>query len=729
MSAGSTDLRGRKTVCLRLRRNLIFVVQSDGGETISILKDPVSLRFYRLDARQRFAVDLMDGTRTLDEIRIAYEMAHRPQRLALEELESFATQLLASGLAETESPLGGQLLYEQAQAQRRRNLQARLLQVLWIHIPLWDPSRFLGRLLPLTRFVFTWQFALLGMACVLAAVGLVATHWDEFLRKLPGQQQWLQPRTLVYLWIALGLAKIVHELGHGLCCKALGGEVHEMGLMLLLFFPALYCNTSDAWKLPRKIQRLAVSAAGIFVELLLAAAATLVWWLTDGASVLHELALGLMVACSVNTLLFNANPLMRSDGYYLLADALDIANLSELSAEALQGALLRWLGVPMPRSAALGARQETFAVAYALASWTYRVFGVGVSLYLMHLWLKPRKLAILGLAIAAAAAFVLLVWPVWRFVAANYQQRSFREMKPWRIGLSLALVLAAVVIVAGVPLPVYVEAVAVVQVEPGHAVRISVPECGGVLEQLLVHDGQTVQEGQILAVLTNLKQEIALKLNETDQVLRQQQQQDLVVYLAEAVSEKTTQADLKLPDFELESLRQQQAALKKQQNLLILRATRTGVVMGLRSREEVGKWLNGGSELCRVGNPRSLRAVFLVEPGDRQLIHGGSQARLRVHGFGARSWLGSVTDVAQAETGHMPQQLSSKVGGDVATQHDAASELEKPVAPHYLVAVQFSGADPAIHPGVLGRVRVDVGSQTLWWRLRRYLATTFNLGL
>jgi putative peptide zinc metalloprotease protein len=124
-----------------------------------------------------------------------------------------------------------------------------------------------------------------------------------------------------------------------------------------------------------------------------------------------------------------------------------------------------------------------------------------------------------------------------------------------------------------------------------------------------------------------------------------------------------------------------------------------------------------------------MRAVFLLEPGDRQLIRVGNQAHLRVHGLASRSWLGTVTEIAQVEAGLIPQQLSSKVGGDVATRQDTASRLEKPVDQHYLVAVRFAGADATIQPGVLGRARVEVASQTLWWRLRRYLATTFNWGL
>jgi putative peptide zinc metalloprotease protein len=709
----ANELRGRAQVRLSVRKNLVFIDQSDRSHSAVILKDPVSRQFFRLDARQRFAVSLMDGTRTLGEVRLAYEEAHRPDRLPLEDLESFAAQLLADGLAEAETPLSGRLLFEQAEKRRRRAWRSRLLQVLWLRIPLCDPDRWLARLLPWTRFLFTVPAVLCSLVFFLAALGLVVTHWDEFLQKLPGRQALFEPRTLVYLWLSLGLAKIVHEWGHGQCCKAMGGEVHEAGVMLLFLFPALYCNVSDAWQMPRRRQRMAISAAGVYVELLLASAATFVWWLSTPGSMLHDLTFGLMVASGIHTVVFNANPLMRCDGYYLLADWMDVPNLAEQSSQALRASFLRWLGCTTeftPYGTATGRR---FLLLYAAASWLYRACALGLSLYVLHLWLKPRKLAILGAAVAALAIVAMIGVPAWNWLRELHQQRSFREMKPLRAGLIVAIMLAVAIAVLAVPLPVHVEAMAVVQVEPTQVVRITVPPCGGILARLLVHDGQSVHEGQVLAVLTNAKQDIAMRVNEADQQLRLRQQQDLVAYLAESRG-----ADIPVgQEFELLALRQQHAALKKQEERMTLRAPRAGVVMGLCTPEDVGKWLDGGSELCRVGNPQSLRMVLLTAPGDRQ------------HGCGSRAWEGSVTGVAQAEAGQVPPQLTSSAGGDVVTRPDPLSKLDKPAQPHFLVTVQFTATGQVVHPGVLGRARIDAGSQTLWWRCRRYLANTFNWGL
>jgi putative peptide zinc metalloprotease protein len=729
-SSATTELRGRNQVRLRLRPNLELSARSEGGQTVHVLKDPVSLRYFRLDERQLFLARLMDGAHSLEEIRDAYERCFRPDRLPAEELEAFAAQLANAGLIVNDSPLAGRLLLARADKERGQALRERLLNILCLRVPLLDPDRLLGRLLPLARPLFSRGAVLLAAALVLTAVGLVATHWQGFLDRLPGYREMLSPKSLLYFWLALGLVKILHELGHGLCCKKFGGEVHEMGLLLLLFFPCLYCDVSDAWKLPGKGRRLAISAAGIYVELLIAALATFAWWLSDAGTFVHHLSFGLMLVCSVNTVVCNANPLMRLDGYYLLADALGVPNLAELSGHTFRAGLQRWLGQDAPPPLPMTARRQTLLASYAAASLLYRCVVLAATLYLLHGVLQPYKLAAVCYGLAAAAVISLFVRPVVGLAQAIRRHGGLATLRPRRVGLTVALPVAVVVVVGFVPLPLKVEGTALVVVEPDRQERVTVPECGGFLTELRVRDGQQVREGEVLAILTNPKLEIALRLNEADQALRLEQQRAEVAHLTEtAARDRETDGGLGAVEFEVQSLRQQHALLRRQREQLTLRAPRDGVLLGLPSREEVGKWLERGTELCRVGDGRALRAVLLVEPSDHPWVVPGSAARFRVHGGGARCWTGEVRDIAQVEARAIPAPLSHHAGGEVATEQEAATRQETPRSPHYLVSVSLGRADRMIHPGALGRVQMRAGSQTLWWRLQRYLATTFNWGL
>jgi len=727
-SEAPSDLESRKKVRVRLRPNLILSRQCQAGQTCYVVKDPVSLSYFRLDDRQRFLVGLMDGTHTLEDIRKAYQRQYRPQRLSLEELEYFTSLLLNSGLAQSESPHAGARLFERSEKQRRALRANAFLNFLNIKIPLFDPDRLLGALLPSLRFVFAPAFLALALGLVLSAVGLLVTHWGEFLARLPALHELFRLRNVLCLWLILGVVKILHEFGHGLCCKALGGEVHEMGLQFLFLFPALYCDVSDSWMLPRKSRRIAISLAGIYVELLLASAATFLWWATDPATVLNTVCLGLMIICGVNTVVLNANPLMRFDGYYALSDWLEVPNLSAQATRVVQAAVMRWLGIEVPAEGPAIATRKGLLASYAVASYVYRWMVLVGTFWMLYTFLEPRKLAAVWFTLMLASLAVLLGWPVYRFVRAIHQQGRFPDMKPVRLWLSGAGLAAIVAMVCFVPFPVNVQGVALLQVEPDQVQRVAVAELGGFLKELLVRDGQQIHAGDVLAVLTNPDLEIKLQVNEADQALRLQQKNALLAQPADSIAAESQVAEgLQQAEFDLTALVQEHATLREQRARLVLRAPRGGTVLGLCSPEDKGKWLDRGTEFCRIGNVQTLRAVLLVPPGDHELVGPGKRAWVRVHGGGGERWPGVVTEIAQVEAKSIPAPLSSRAGGEVATQQDPLSKTDQPCQQHYLCAVRLQVVDPVLQAGAMGRVRVDAGSQTLWGRFRRYMATTFGL--
>jgi putative peptide zinc metalloprotease protein len=723
------QLQGRKKVRLRLRRNLILVAQPEAGQMRFVLKDPLSLRYFRLDERQRFVVELMDGSRTMEEIQQAYEQAHRPDRLPLEELESFAAQLVNNGLATNDTPLAGPLLREQTHRQQRERWQRRLLNFLCIKVPLFDPDRLLGCLLPWFGWLFRPVGLVLGAGLALFAVGLLLSHWSAFVARLPTYREFFTPATALYLGLAYFAVKILHELGHGLCCRAQGGEVHELGVLLVVPMPVLYCNVTDAWKLPGKWQRMAVSAAGVQVELLIASVSALLWWAADPGSFLHHLAFALMIVCSVSTVVVNANPLLRFDGYYVLVDALDLPNLAEVGQRIFQGWVLRWLGLRVPQESDLGRRQRWWAGWSAVVSSVYRWVVLAGSLYLVYLFLQPYRLGVLCLLAAGGVVATGLLWPLGSLAFALVRQRRWTQMKWSRVGLTVG-VLVLIGVVGLVPIPRGIDGLGLIQIEPDECERVTIPESGGFLAELRVEEGQHVQEGQVLAVLTNPQLAIALAVNEADQRLRLSQQQEQVTWLTETRgAENGITSDLEQTNFELESLRRQHQVLKQQAASLVLRAPRAGHVLGLQPRDNAGKWLERGTEVCRVGNSRALRAVLLLTPADQQRIGVGNPARLHLHGSALHTWQGVVSEVARVDARNIPPQLSSHAGGEVATQEDPVSRREQPRNPYYLVAVRLAEHHRMLHPGSLGRVRIEGEAKTLWWQVRRWLALTFNWGL
>src|SRR6516225_7850922 len=205
------DVERRKKVRLRIRRDLEIAPQKYEGRTYYVVKDPVSLRYYRFKEQEHFLIRLMDGTHTLDESQKKYEKRFRPERLTLEDLEGFAQQLLTAGLAQNESPQAGKQLFDRRKKRKRSEWMQALTNILYIKIPVYDPERILEHMLQHLRWIFTGWFAAVSVGIMLAAILLVATHFDTFRDKLPSYHEFFRFQTVVYLWIALGVVKIIHE--------------------------------------------------------------------------------------------------------------------------------------------------------------------------------------------------------------------------------------------------------------------------------------------------------------------------------------------------------------------------------------------------------------------------------------------------------------------------------------------------------------------------------------
>src|SRR5437660_887121 len=212
----ASDLERRKQVRLRIRADLDIAPQKYEGRTYYVVKDPVSLRYYRFEEQENFIIEMMNGQATLDETQKEFEKRFRPKRLTLEDLEGFAQQLLTAGLAHNESPQAGTQLFDRRKKRRRSEWMQTLTNILYIKIPIFDPEKLLNRMLPHLRWIFTTWFMVLSITVMMAAVLLVATHFETFREKLPDYHEFFSFGTVAYLWAALGIVKVIHEFGHGL---------------------------------------------------------------------------------------------------------------------------------------------------------------------------------------------------------------------------------------------------------------------------------------------------------------------------------------------------------------------------------------------------------------------------------------------------------------------------------------------------------------------------------
>jgi putative peptide zinc metalloprotease protein len=310
----------------RLRSHIRVLRQSYRGEMAYILHDRVTCKFHQFNAKGYLLLGLMDGRRTVHDIWDIGLEKLGDQGPTQHDVMQLLSQLNAiDALVADQLPDTAELSQRSVAHGRRQWLQ-RFTNVLAWRIPLYDPHRLLARLLPVVRPLLSWWGALVWMTIVTVAVILALLHVDELTHDVLDEV--LSPHNLVLLWLVFPILKLCHEFGHAAVAKAYGGEIHELGVMLLVFMPVPYVDASSAWALRSKWQRIMVGAAGMAVELFLAALAVVIW-VSAEPGLVRMVAYNAMIIAGVTTVLFNANPLMRFDGYYMLMDFLERCPISK----------------------------------------------------------------------------------------------------------------------------------------------------------------------------------------------------------------------------------------------------------------------------------------------------------------------------------------------------------------------------------------------------------------
>jgi multidrug efflux pump subunit AcrA (membrane-fusion protein) len=360
------------------RPELVVSPLGDRGEYV--VKDPRTGAYFHLGEQEAFLMERLDGTRSREGAQAAF--AERfGQALSDEELDEFLQMTREQGLLQQEDAAVPPAV-PAAAAPTFLPIPPALQRVLYWRKSIFDPDRLFTWLEPRIRFFWTRTFLVLSAFCILLATGLIWANGAQLAGSFRDALRW---ETAVWAWLVLFLITTLHEFAHGLTCKHHGGEVHEIGFLLMFFMPCFYCNVSDAWLFKEKSKRLWVTFAGGYFELFLWSLAVFAWRLTLPGTLPHYLAFLVLSACGVQTL-FNFNPLLKLDGYYLLSDWVEVPNLYQRSWEYVRGKA-RWFlwGAPRPQTEPRG----RFLLLYGLVGWVYSLAFLALSLIALPLMLGP----------------------------------------------------------------------------------------------------------------------------------------------------------------------------------------------------------------------------------------------------------------------------------------------------------------------------------------------------
>ena len=368
-----------------------------------------------------------------------------------------------------------------------------------------DPDRLLNWVYPKVWWFFTLPAVILCGLLALSALLLVTVQFDAFHNKLPTFHQFFEAKNWIYLGLTLGVTKIMHEFGHGLSCKHFGGECHEIGVMFLVLTPCLYCNVSDSWMLPNKWHRAGIGAAGMYVEITIASICTYLWWFSE-PGMLHQLALSTMFVCSVSTVLFNGNPLLRYDGYYILSDVMEIPNMRQKSSSILSRKLGAWcLGLEEPDDPFLPQRNQALFALYTVASSVYKWMILCGILFFLYKVLEPYGLKVVSQMLAFVSMSSIVGMPLYKLGKFFYVPGRLDKVKRKNVNVTLGILAALALFIAFCPLPYSVVCPLELKLRDAEPVYVQVP---GILEDIAVRPGQQVKKGEKLGQLKNINLEL-----------------------------------------------------------------------------------------------------------------------------------------------------------------------------------------------------------------------------
>jgi putative peptide zinc metalloprotease protein len=673
----------------RIREDLVFSVQEHGEERVCVIEDSVASKFYRVGFDEYRFFRSLDGTQTV--AAILSRMARDANGDTYSEHE--ALQILR-WLKENHL-----LTVESARTKTDRELDQRAMKsmVTWLNplivrVPLGRPDRFFMMLASKLRPLLGGAGFLIWLGVVAFGAAQVAMDWERFRRgfdQILARDNWLW---LGLVWAAL---KVLHEIGHGIFCRHFGARVREVGAIFVMFIPMGYVDATASIGIASKWKRIIVSSAGMYVELFVAALAAW-WWSNTPEGQLSTILHDTVVTGSVLTLFFNANPLMRFDGYYILSDLLGIPNLATRSRSWFQRAagwvLLggRKLRPAMPRS-----REEWIVAVYGVAAWMWQLLVLAGLLLGASVLLKGG-----GLLLAVVAALAWLVLPAAMFIrqVAGLARGGAGTFRNLSIRLTLVVALAC----TAVFFPYYKTVVAPGVVEFADT-RVVRAECPGFVEKIHVTDGAIVQEGALLIELRN--DEVTSAVSRAERNLEAQEQRARHAYARDDVA--AYQAELA----KLDGLRKGHAENQAYLATLKIRAPIAGRVSSRQLSRMQGAFVQSGSEILRVGESmgRELKVAVAqeTEPHFRSAI--GRTVTVRIEGR-STTFDATLKNFAGEASRTLPHfALTAPADGPLAVRRAESgtqqSEKYELADPHFTATIVLPANAAPLADGELARVK------------------------
>jgi putative peptide zinc metalloprotease protein len=680
-----------------------------------VVHDPTANQFFRLDPVSYHLLGLLDGTRTVDDAWVLTNEKFADAAPTQNEVVGLLSQLYSVNLIALDGVVDADQLFKRMKRREQAKAKQQAMNFLFMRIPIFDPSAIIEWLLPVVRpLLSVWGLAAWALLLLVAGTQ-VAMNWEAFRPNPERIDQLLAPANVVAIMGIFMVVKAIHEFAHGLTCRSFGGQVHEMGFILMVLVPVPYCEATSSWGLASRWQRAAVGLAGIVIELGVAAVAAIVWANTNDGDV-HRIAYATVFISGIASLMFNANPLLRYDGYYVLSDVLDIPNLYQRANRQAMYLIQRYVfGLEQVRPVTRGAPEGAWLLVYFAAAWGYRVL-----VFATIFWVLSGRWLGVGLALAVAALVGWLVVPLVRFTRWLIVSPMLLNHRGRAVAITAAAMIAAIIGIGLIRVDEHFRADATIE-NPQKAKLVA--EADGFIEKVVAVDGQDVREGEVILVSVNPRLHTERERLNAERV-------GLEASLTEGTATDAAQA--KAVREYIASLAQQIDEINEQIRRLELRAPMSGRIVSPELDSLVGRYVRRGEEIGEIRVPEHVRATAVIDQTQNAMFFTGTlpTAELRTAGRPDRSIPGRVEFVGPKAENLIPHaSLGAAAGGQAITRRDDRTGTQ--TAESYL-EVRVAIDQPAeLHAGQRAVVRFTGEKRPLiqqWWRkIRQTVSSRWTL--
>lgn len=683
---------------IALRASVRIHRQVYRGVVWYVLYEPFTNKFYRLPQGAYEFVSRLSVNKTVGEVWNGMLNSATGEIPGQGEVIEMLAQLYQSNMLMYDGIEDGAKLFERNKKQNRKKVKASLLNIFFLKVPLVDPDALLNKLRWLIACLISKPFALVWLLTVIVAAKYGVENFDALKDSAQG---FLSPSNIGWVYVCTVFVKLLHEFGHASVVKRYGGEVHTLGVMFMLLVPLPYVDATASWSFRKKSRRILVGAAGMLTEFLIASIA-LILWANLGGGILKNLAYNVIIMASVSTVLFNINPLMRFDGYYMLTDLLDMPNLQQRSVQHLKYLLERYIFFKRDAEPVAETWSERFVYfLYGICSSVYRIF-----LFTGFIVAISQHYLLLSFFMGILLCLTMVIMPVGRFLKYIFASPGLALVRSRAVILTVLFFGGVFAFLFNVPVPDTFKAPGVME---ARTYENAIVGESGLVDRIYHYADGLVHKGDTLMLLQN--RELEFQLEEKRAQLREATQS---YYQAlENAPENMLPIEKRIG-----ALKQELEKLEEDRSKLAVIAPIDGI-WDLKDLDDYkDRFVRQGDSIGLLLDTSSFDFLAVVSQEEVSRLFAGKPRSVSVRLNGDAFTEIPVENVMAipAASDHLPSAaLGWLAGGEIETRVNNAQNGEQTVEPVYIVRAQLNDSLLASFKrhGRTGKIRFDLGETPL----------------